>query len=64
MSDWEADDTSFGERRAAEIEAQERAEYWEEVDLFLEMWSNIADAWGNETLVRIVRPTRRRPKRA
>lgn len=28
------------------------------MDLFLEMWSNVADAWANETLVRIVRQAR------
>ena len=48
---------SFDERGDGDAGARQR-EHWEEVDLFLEMWHEIARAWGNETLLRLARYAR------
>lgn len=34
--------------------ARDRQEHWEEVFLFLEMWNEVARAWNNDTLLRLM----------
>lgn len=43
------------ERHVEEVEARERREHWEEVDLYLNMWLKISHARGNVTLSRLLR---------
>jgi hypothetical protein len=43
------------ERHIKEVEARERREHWEEVDLYLNMWLKIAHARSNATLSRLLR---------
>ena len=42
------------ERHVKEAEARERKDHWEEVDVYLSMWTKIAQARGNETLLRLL----------
>lgn len=46
------------ERHVEEVEARERREHWEEVDLYLNMWLKIAHARSNVTLSRLLRYAR------
>jgi hypothetical protein len=43
------------ERHLKEAEARERKDHREEVDIYLSMWAKIAQARGNETLLRLLR---------
>lgn len=50
--------TLLCERHIKEVEARERKEHWEEVDTYLSMWTRVAHARGNETLLRLLRYAR------
>lgn len=50
--------TLLCERHAKEVEARERNEHWEEVNVYLNMWTKVAYARGNETLLRLLRYAR------
>ena len=47
--------TLLCERHVKEVEARERKDHWEEIDIYLNMWTKIAHARGNEMLLRLLR---------
>lgn len=50
--------TLLCERHAEEIESGVRADHWEKVHLYLDLWLKVATARENETLARLLRYTR------
>lgn len=46
------------EQHAKEVEAGGRADHWEEVHLYLDLWLGVAEARENETLSRLLRYAR------